>query len=71
MINFKLSEMRKAGLLESARKMFTPHVGHWQTSLQSSIDAYHGPAVFKLGAPASMTVWLIKPGVTWAGRGGP
>ena len=38
--------------LQSARRMFTSHVGYWQTSLQ---NAYHGPAVFKLGAPASMS----------------
>ena len=57
MINFKLSEMRKAGLLKSARKMFAPHLGHWQTSLQSIMAPITGrlSSSWEPAAPASMS----------------
>jgi hypothetical protein len=86
--------MRKAGLLESARKMFTPQVGHQPYFVSSKHNGHVTPITGRLpgvnesaracgivqprieclvSSPAHFTRvnhdWLLKSGVTRAGRG--
>ncbi len=87
--------MRKAGLLESARKMFTPQVGHQHyvsskynghvtpitgrlpgvNVLSSVVSCLHELSASSPAPPIFRHItrvnhdWLLKPGVTRAGRG--